>query len=112
MSRVGKELLEKVKGMALESLFFFGYVKREDNPCGAFDVDEASPEIESLLNGFTSLNERSMAIVTGEEIPDPDAPVFTLNDGKELTYRQKHDIPAFPGYVFDVQSKLTIQKWC
>jgi hypothetical protein len=40
MHRYSKELLDYIKTKAGDLLYFFGYVKTEDNPTGFFDFEE------------------------------------------------------------------------
>jgi predicted deacetylase len=56
MHRYSKELLDYIKTKAGDLLYFFGYVKTEDNPTGFFDFEEQNEENLRLNYGFREFN--------------------------------------------------------
>lgn len=50
--------------MAYKNLVYFGYVKKDDNPCGFFDFDYKYVLEDVNFNGFLKLNEITLEFVT------------------------------------------------
>jgi predicted deacetylase len=63
MHRYSKELIEYIKEKAGYLLYFFGYVKTDDNPTGFFEFDTHSEENLKFNYGFKEFNQRNLKYV-------------------------------------------------
>ena len=97
-----------IKDIAGANLFYFGYVKMEDNPTGFFNFENsASGEMKDTFNAFKRSNEKMMEFVTDKNGNARRASI-RINDGKEENFRLKNGLAAFDTSLLDLHKDVKI----